>query len=258
MSNWVTLPNGVHIDLDDPNNPLTGDGTFESYLGGGKGGKSGDTFDNDLESAFKKYQGNFHPENDILDELRANGKDYGMSNGDMQAVVEAYVMREEAKYEKKIKAGPQTQEALNKDVSKWLNANTDLIKYEDGPGGRGVNGKVISDLKQQYLKDVLGIEVDSYLYDYDSGFSMSRAKNIALDDVWRNEKSSNTKTMMQISPSVSKSFIQAKADKLGIDVEINRVGAEWRVVADDTSKLDSLIDELDEDGVLMKYPKRKK
>lgn len=28
MSNWVTLPNGVHIDLDDPNNPITGSGSF--------------------------------------------------------------------------------------------------------------------------------------------------------------------------------------------------------------------------------------
>ena len=45
MSNWVTLQNGVHIDLDDPNNPLTGDGNFESYLGGGdksSGGKGSD------------------------------------------------------------------------------------------------------------------------------------------------------------------------------------------------------------------------
>ena len=30
MSNWVTLANGVHIDLDDPNNPLTGNGSFEN------------------------------------------------------------------------------------------------------------------------------------------------------------------------------------------------------------------------------------
>lgn len=29
MSNWVTLPNGVHIDLDDPNNPITGSGSFD-------------------------------------------------------------------------------------------------------------------------------------------------------------------------------------------------------------------------------------
>lgn len=41
MANWVTLPNGVHIDLDDPNNPLTGDGSFESYLGGGGSSGSG-------------------------------------------------------------------------------------------------------------------------------------------------------------------------------------------------------------------------
>lgn len=31
MANWVTLKNGVHIDLDDPENPITGSGTFESY-----------------------------------------------------------------------------------------------------------------------------------------------------------------------------------------------------------------------------------
>lgn len=35
MSNWVTLSNGVHIDLDDPHNPITGDGTYEDYLGKG-------------------------------------------------------------------------------------------------------------------------------------------------------------------------------------------------------------------------------
>lgn len=30
MANWVTLANGVHIDLDDPNNPLTGRGSFSN------------------------------------------------------------------------------------------------------------------------------------------------------------------------------------------------------------------------------------
>ena len=29
MANWVTLRNGVHIDLDDPNNPITGSGSFK-------------------------------------------------------------------------------------------------------------------------------------------------------------------------------------------------------------------------------------
>lgn len=28
MANWVTLANGVHIDLDDPHNPVSGDGSF--------------------------------------------------------------------------------------------------------------------------------------------------------------------------------------------------------------------------------------
>lgn len=49
-----------------------------------------DDFDADLEAAFKKHKGD---ENKILDELRANGKDYGMSNSDLQGVVESYVMR---------------------------------------------------------------------------------------------------------------------------------------------------------------------
>ena len=49
-----------------------------------------DEFDRDLAAAFKKY-GN--DEDAILDELRANKKDYGMSNGDLQSVVESYVMR---------------------------------------------------------------------------------------------------------------------------------------------------------------------
>lgn len=180
MSNWVTLPNGVHIDLDDPNNPLTGDGTFESYLGGGKGGdKSGPTllrlsgtvsekfirnkaekyglkvevmragnemrvsvpggsklndlindfdedgvlmeypktnskadptmsgkdsksFDRDLELAFKEFGTD---EDAILDALRSTGKDYGMSNGDLQSVVEAYVLR---KGSSKSNDGPST------------------------------------------------------------------------------------------------------------------------------------------------------
>lgn len=40
MANWVTLPNGVHIDLDDPHNPVTGDGSFSDLgKGGSKGGE---------------------------------------------------------------------------------------------------------------------------------------------------------------------------------------------------------------------------
>ena len=53
---------------------------------------SDNDFDNDLEAAFKKHGAD---EDAILDELRASGKDYGMSNGDLQAVVEAYVMNHE-------------------------------------------------------------------------------------------------------------------------------------------------------------------
>lgn len=42
MANWVTLQNGVHIDLDDPNNPITGSGSYESYFKGGKASTSKD------------------------------------------------------------------------------------------------------------------------------------------------------------------------------------------------------------------------
>ena len=44
MANWVTLKNGVHIDLDDPENPITGSGSF-SDLGKGQSnsGNGGNT-----------------------------------------------------------------------------------------------------------------------------------------------------------------------------------------------------------------------
>lgn len=57
MSNWVTLDNGVHVDLDDPNNPVTGSGSYESYFGGGKGGsgsKGGSTFKKGQEVTISK------------------------------------------------------------------------------------------------------------------------------------------------------------------------------------------------------------
>ena len=194
MADWVTLQNGVHIDLDDPNNPLTGSGSFESYLGGGSSsGSSGNkALDKDMASLYKEYGDNFHPDDDILYDLRESGKDYGMSNEQLENAVRTYVKERQDDYQKKIKAGPKTQAALKKDVSKWLNANTDLIKYDKVPGGgRGVNGKVISDLANTYLKDVLGIEVsDSIVYDYDSGLKMTHAVLDALDDVWRNEHKS--------------------------------------------------------------------
>jgi len=47
------------------------------------------TLDDDLKKAYQKY-GN--DEDSILDELRANQKDYNISNSDLQAVVEAYVL----------------------------------------------------------------------------------------------------------------------------------------------------------------------
>ena len=54
MGNWVTLANGVHIDLDDPNNPLTGDGSFGSYLGGGDKGSSKGSYKENLKTALKE------------------------------------------------------------------------------------------------------------------------------------------------------------------------------------------------------------
>ena len=32
MANWVTLRNGVHIDLDDPNNPISGGKSFGEFF----------------------------------------------------------------------------------------------------------------------------------------------------------------------------------------------------------------------------------
>ncbi len=52
MANWVTLRNGVHIDLDDPNNPISGKGNFSSFFKGKettkeKTAKSSKGFDKD-------------------------------------------------------------------------------------------------------------------------------------------------------------------------------------------------------------------
>lgn len=192
MSNWVTLQNGVHIDLDDPNNPITGDGSFESYLGGGdksSGGKgSGNkAFAKDMAAAYKNYEGNFHPDNDILYDLQASGETYGMSEKDLETAVRTYVKKQEDEYHAKLKAMPKTQAALEKDFSKWLNGHRDLIKYDKGPGGMGVNGKVMSDIRQAYLKDQFNIERDSYAVDYETNLSLSRAVSAALDYVWHNE-----------------------------------------------------------------------
>ena len=196
MSNWVTLQNGVHIDLDDPNNPITGDGSFESYLGGGdSGSKSGNSgnkaFKKDLENAYKKYEGNFHPDNDALYDLKASGKDYGMSDKDLETAVRAYAKQKQDEYHAKLKAMPKTQKALEKDATKWLSKHTDLMKTETTKSGyTTINGKVLSDLRQAYLKDQFNIELDSYAVDYDTNLSLSQAMSDAVQNIWRNERNS--------------------------------------------------------------------
>lgn len=196
MSNWVTLQNGVHIDLDDPNNPITGDGSFESYLGGGdksSGGKgSGNkAFAKDMAAAYKKYEGNFHPDNDILYDLQESGETYGMSEKDLETSVRAYVKKQQDEYHAKLKAMPKTQAALEKDATKWLSKHTDLMKTETTKSGHTtINGKVLSDLRQAYLKDQFNIELDSYAVDYDTNLSLSSAMSEAVQNIWRNQRNS--------------------------------------------------------------------
>lgn len=68
MANWVTLNNGVHIDLDDPNNPITGTGTYESYFGGGKQSNIKDAI---FKNAYYETMKNQKPA-EILKEIRSN------------------------------------------------------------------------------------------------------------------------------------------------------------------------------------------
>lgn len=196
MANWVTLQNGVHIDLDDPNNPITGDGSFESYLGGGgsssgSGGKSNKSFQKDMAAAYKNYEGNFHPDNDILYDLQASGETYGMSEKDLETAVRAYVKQQQDEYHAKLKTMPKTQKALEKDATNWLSKHTDLMKTETTKSGyTTINGKVLSDLRQAYLKDQFNIELDSYAVDYDTNLSLSQAMSDAVQNIWRNERNS--------------------------------------------------------------------
>lgn len=50
MSNWVTLPNKVRIDLDDPHNPLTGDGKWSDLDNKTKTSPSVDKMLNDIDN----------------------------------------------------------------------------------------------------------------------------------------------------------------------------------------------------------------
>ena len=212
MANWVTLQNGVHIDLDDPNNPLTGDGSFDSYLGGGEkdsgskssGGSKLQTPKMTKEQKHEKAMSlNYTTDEvfDVVDQFKAKGyattknadlaqlynlnlnsqQNYAVTDmGDGTFKIENDSSQKTAA---KSKAMPKTQEKFNKDAKEWLMKNQEVLAYEKGDLGYGLNGKQIGDIKDRFLKEVYGYKEDSYSFNYDTGLNTTKAILLAIDEV---------------------------------------------------------------------------
>ena len=103
---WFSLENGTHIHVGKGETPEEATQKFLNKKKKGSGVKDGyskedefdadndfenwpeddaESFSADLQAAIEKHKGD---ENKVLDELRKNGKDYGMSNSDLQGAVE--------------------------------------------------------------------------------------------------------------------------------------------------------------------------
>lgn len=83
--------------------------------------------DETLEQLFEKHGGD---ENAVLDEIRSSGKDYGMSNGDLQGIIEAFSINRGSRDK------TDNADKLPKEIQGWIERNKDSHRVEiEAPKG---------------------------------------------------------------------------------------------------------------------------
>ena len=157
MANWVTLKNGVRIDLDDPTNPITGTGSFSDL---GKNQSSSNAKD-DIRtrpiSIFTK-----DPEERKELERRRAEKEAAMQKEKDKEHEENKMIREDAKTQHQVQ---KKNEIVHKE-SEHKNKQLEIIKQYNPMRDdvhQGIRStKDIYTLKEALTNDINSGEMDTY------------------------------------------------------------------------------------------------